>query len=383
MSRSYWQNWAATLLFFAAFYALLVPLPHYLTSLSMPDWQLGLILGAFGIASLIGRPLLGYTTDRWGSRPNVLVGAALFMLGAFSIPFVHNPFVIFILRVLQAGGYVAFTTASTSLVAELAPAAKRGQALAIFGVAANVAMSFTPAVIDFSLAWIGIMGAFIAAGCMALVAVLLAWGVPSSQGSPSIVFDWRNVLLIPRDLRLPMLAAALLGLGFGAFLQFMPLLVERRGLSSAGVIYSCYAAGIILTRVVASRWLNGEYFAQVIIVGFLTSGLGLVALGLGNNTLWLCIGAVLVASGGGLLHPALMTHNIALLPTARGRAIAICYLGMDLGIGLGSWLLGFILEFAGLTTMYLVAAVGVTCGLVLVPLIARRSTLHYAQEGLS
>lgn len=383
MSRSYWQNWAATLLFFAAFYALLVPLPHYLTSLAMPDWQLGLVLGAFGIASLIGRPLLGYTTDRWGSRPNVLVGAAMFMLGAFSIPFVHNPFVIFVLRVLQAGGYVAFTTASTSLVAELAPAAKRGQALAIFGVAANIAMSFTPAVIDFSLTRIGIIGAFIAAGCMALVAALLAWGVPSSQGSPSIAFDWRTVLLIPIDLRIPMLAAALLGLGFGAFLQFMPLLVERRGVSSAGLIYTFYAIGIILTRVVASRWLNGEYLGQAVTIGFVTSALGLVLLALGNHTLWYIIGAMLVASGGGLLHPALMTHNITLLPTARGRAIAIFYLGMDLGIGLGSWLLGFVLEYTGLTSMYLVAAVGVSCGLLLVPLIVRQSSFHYAQKGLS
>jgi MFS family permease len=383
MSRSYWQNWAATLLFFAAFYALLVPLPHYLTSLSMPDWQLGLVLGAFGIASLIGRPLLGYTTDRWGSRPNVLIGAALFMLGAFTIPFVHDPLTIFVLRVLQAGGYVAFTTASTSLVAELAPAAQRGQALAIFGVAANIAMSFTPAVIDISLGWIGTVGAFFIAGLMALVAALLAWGVPSSQASPSIVFDWRTVLVIPRDLRLPMLAAALLGLGFGAFLQFMPLLVERRGLSSAGLIYSFYALGIILTRIIASRWLNGEYLAQVITIGFVASALGLVLLALGTHTLWYIIGAMLVASGGGLLHPALMAHNIALLPAARGRAIATFYLGMDLGIGIGSWLLGFILEYAGLTSMYLVAALGVTCGLLLVMPIARQSSFHPAQKGIS
>lgn len=54
VARPYWLAWVATVTFFAGFYALLVPLPRYLTAVGLPDWQVGLVLGAFGVASLIG-----------------------------------------------------------------------------------------------------------------------------------------------------------------------------------------------------------------------------------------------------------------------------------------------------------------------------------------
>src|SRR5205823_3915342 len=67
--RAFWLAWASTLLFFAGFYALLVPLPRYLSGIGLPDWQVGLILGAFGVASVLGRPVAGIGVDRFGARP--------------------------------------------------------------------------------------------------------------------------------------------------------------------------------------------------------------------------------------------------------------------------------------------------------------------------
>jgi len=39
--RAYWTAWAATVTFFAGFYALLVPLPRYLVAAGLPDWAAG------------------------------------------------------------------------------------------------------------------------------------------------------------------------------------------------------------------------------------------------------------------------------------------------------------------------------------------------------
>src|SRR5439155_414252 len=50
---------------------------------------------------------------------------------------------------------------------------------------------------------------------------------------------------VPRRLWLPMLLAGLFGAGFAAFFQFAPILAERRGTVSAGLLYSVYGVGII------------------------------------------------------------------------------------------------------------------------------------------
>ncbi len=141
--REYWTTWFSALLFFAAFYILLVPLPLYLAQIRLPDWQIGVILGAFGIASLVGRPLTGLLTDRWGYRIVILAGTLSLAVGAAGVPMTASPAAQFLLRILQAGGYIAFTTAATALIADLAPKDRQGAAMAIFGMAANVAMTWS------------------------------------------------------------------------------------------------------------------------------------------------------------------------------------------------------------------------------------------------
>jgi MFS family permease len=174
--RGYWSAWTATVIFFAGFYALLIPLPRYLEQQGLPDWQIGLVLGAFGVAALVGRPLAGFAADRWGAQPVLLVGAAALCIGALSVPITDNTALLFILRLLQAGGYAAFTTASTALVIRLSPPAVRTQRLAIFGAAANVAISLSPALVGVFLQYAPLEMALVLAAALAALAGAIMWG---------------------------------------------------------------------------------------------------------------------------------------------------------------------------------------------------------------
>ena len=76
---------SATLLFFVGFYMLLVPLPPYLVDLGLADWQVGLVLGSFGMAALVGRPLAGLASDRLGRRTVMIAGVLIFAAGVVAI----------------------------------------------------------------------------------------------------------------------------------------------------------------------------------------------------------------------------------------------------------------------------------------------------------
>jgi predicted MFS family arabinose efflux permease len=353
VDAAYVTAWAASLLFFGAFYTLLVPLPRYLERVGLADWEIGLVLGAFGAASLVGRPLAGLAADRWGLRPVLLAGALALLLGAAAVPFATALWALFALRLCQAAGYVAFTTASTALVIRLSPPAVRGRRLAVFGAAANVAITLTPALMGLALAAAPPDAAFYASGLLALVAGGLALRVqpPPAEGGAGApgVGPLRPLLL-------PMLAAALTGAGFAAFFQFAPLLAERRGGLPAGALYTVYGLGIIASRVLGGplldRWSVGR--ALAVGAGLMAAGLGLLAIGRPPGAE--ALAALLVAAGSGLSHPALLKHHAALLPAAPGRASAAFYLGFDLGIGLGSLLFGVALGLAGLAGLYALAA---------------------------
>jgi predicted MFS family arabinose efflux permease len=368
-TRGYSTIWAATLLFFAGFYALLVPLPQYLDSIGMSDWQIGIVLGTFGIASLIGRPLAGMAVDRIGARPVLLTGAIALIIGALGVPVTSNLLLLLVLRLLQAVGYVAFTTAGTALVIVLTPLEQRAKRLAIFGIAANMAITLAPAGMSVLLTRMPLASGFVLASMLAGCAGLLAMSVPSSTlPHPShALIPWH----LPHSLWLPMLIAGLFGAGFAAFFQYAPILAEWRGDLVAGWLYSVYGISIILTRLSNGRLFRGITGPRLLGVAAISmiSGLGLIAAGPPIPILLLAI--VLIAYGSGTSHPTLLAHHAALLPQTPGLAAAAFYIGFDLGIGLGSWLYGVLLQGTGIGGLYIGAALLVTLVLFLAPRLGR------------
>lgn len=410
----YWTVWSAALLFFAAFYALLVPIPLYLEAAGLPDWQIGLVLGAFGIASLVGRPLTGALCDSLGSRPVILFGTAALAVGAAAMSFTANPVLLFGLRVLQAAGYVTFTTAATALVADLAAPHRRGAALALFGAAANVAITLTPAAVNTGLEFLtpqfgcpsspcptwctqtltsvseadgacpfwgrGIgHSAFFLSSSLSILAGALVWRViPRTSRRENADLSLIQFVSLSGPLRGPMLTTALFGVSFGALFAFLPLLAERRELTSVGTAYSIYGVSIIATRILTGRLLDRADRSQILLPALAVNAAGLAGLAVATGVPLLVGSAALMGIGSGISHPALIAICVDRMSSAqRGRATAGFYLAFDLGIGLGSWLLGLVLDAFGLHWLYFAASLVSVVGALTAPLLSGK--LH-AQE---
>ena len=376
--RGYWVTWVATLLFFAGFYTLLVPLPKALEAAGLADWQIGLVLGAFGLASVIGRPAAGLAVDRWGARPVMLCGALALVVGALGVPLAHDVVSLFGLRLLQAAGYVAFTTGGTSLAIALTPPTERGRRLAIFGAAANVSMTLAPAAASFLLLIAPLETAFLLSAGLALVAGLVAVSLRATPHRSEDRARTTGSALIGQ-LAVAMISTALVGAAFAAFFQFAPILADRRGGVVAGALYTAYGVAIILARLVGGRAIDrlGIGRTMVLAACLLCLGLGLTALAYGAPLL--LFATLLIAIGSGLSHPALLAHHAALLPNAPGTATAAFYFGFDLGLGLGSWILGVVLELAGLAGLYAAGALFAALVLPLVPLLARQGRQRHLE----
>jgi MFS family permease len=368
LPKGFWPAWITTLLFFAAFYTLLVPLPLYLKQIGLPDWQIGIILGAFGIASLLSRPLSGILADRWGCRPIMLSGAASATIGALGLGCTAQPLLLFSLRILQTAGYVTFTTSATALIADISPAAQRGRTLAVFGVAANLAMTCTPALINLGLASYPLTWAFFCSGALAALCGVLAFTLlPSAPARAPQKIAGQPLFHLPVPLRLPMLITAVFGVGFGAFFQFAPLLTTQRAIGSSGLAYTVYGLSIIATRVAGGKLLDQAHRHRVLLPAFVILAFGLGGLASAPGAVSFYSSVMLVAVASGILHPALIALHVEhSAKTEYGRATSIFYLGFDLGIGLGAWLLSPALQLSGVPALFGLAALFMLAGVALV-----------------
>ena len=163
----------------------------------------------------------------------------------------------------------------------------------------------------------------------------------------------------------PWLLTALLGVAFGAWLSYLPLLGERRGVEPVGILYGCYGVAIIVTRLVTSRWQDRGHDRALLTSGFAATMTGLALFAFTASLGAYIPATMLVAAGGGILHPLLMAEHVERMPTAmRGRAVSTFYLAFDLGNGLGVWVLGFALQWWGLTALFAGAAGAALAGMV-------------------
>jgi MFS family permease len=187
-----------TTLGFTEFARALVPAG---TSQATADLLAGIALGAYGVTMALAQLATGILSDRIGRRPVLLLGTAVFVLGAVVCAFAADIRVLVLARLLM--GFGGVSSAAMAAVGETVPEERRTTAMALVGVPAGVGV-FLGFLVGPSVAaaW-GFRSLFwITAGLGLLASVALIRPLPAPL--PGLT-DAR------RSLGLPVLALALAG----------------------------------------------------------------------------------------------------------------------------------------------------------------------------
>src|SRR3990172_5260974 len=83
-------------------FSLIIPLlPYYAQTFNASDTTIGLLLASYAAAQLIGAPLLGRASDRFGRRPILLISIFGTFLGFLVFGFARSLTMLFASRILQ------------------------------------------------------------------------------------------------------------------------------------------------------------------------------------------------------------------------------------------------------------------------------------------
>ena len=348
----------ATGFFYLSFYLILPVMPLYVADLGGTSNQIGLIIALFAFVAMFMRPPAGWLIDTKGSRSVLLAGMAIFLLASLGYLLTPSVRSILALRLFHGLGMGLFPTAATVVIAELAPPARRGEAMGWFGIANSIAFILGPAGGLAVVARMGYAALFLLAAGVAALGLVCIWLLPLPARKPLPLARLPRLGdVFSRAALLPSAILLLLYLPYGSLISFIPIVATQRGLTNPGLFFTVYAAAMLLVRSKAGEISDRRGRAAVILPGMAIAAVSLVVLGLASGPAGILAGGAIFGIAFGMAQPTLMALVVdRVSPAERGKAMGTFYAAWELGIAAGAAGSGWLLNSIDFGTLFLVAA---------------------------
>jgi MFS family permease len=336
--------------------AVLPVLPKYIHGpLGSGDLAVGIVIGAYAVTGLLLRPLAGRVADRRGRKRTLLFGALLLgVSGLLYLPSLGLAGLIAARLVLGASEGSLYT-AGSAWVIDMAPEARRGRVLGLYGLAVWGGLSLGPLAGELILGAGGYTAVWLFAAGVPVLGALFAVRVPDPF--VPLAHAEPHPLIAPEAIR-PGLAIALAAVGYATVAAFVVLHLEDRGVGHGATVFAAFAAMIVLARLIVGGLPDRIGPARVAVGATLVEAVGLVTIALAHSLPVAILGGCAMGAGFSLLNPSLMLIAVGrVAESARGATMGTYTAFFDAGVGIGAPVAGLAAALTDYEGAFLLAAV--------------------------
>jgi MFS family permease len=240
-------------------------LPQFAQDLGATPELIGVIVAASTVTGVFFKLPAGVLSDVIGHKRMMVLGGLFFALPPFFYPWINDAVVLLALRFVHGFATAIFSPVASAYVASLAKHG-RGARLGWFSSSNDVGATAGPILGGMLLYYTASYGAvYFAVGAVGILTLLLVLLVPmpgvqtTSDGqtlsarASAFVQGLRGVVTIPA-IFVASGAEAVMYLGFGAFLGFLPIYAKATGLNDAEI---AIVLGVQLTAAMVAKPIAG------------------------------------------------------------------------------------------------------------------------------
>ena len=313
------------------------------------------------------RPYAGRIGDRFGRRVLIVGGALVVAASAGLYLIAHSLVLLVLVRILGGVGEAAFFVGAGTMITDLAPEDRRGEAISYWSVAVYGGLAFGPTLGEsllgtdhFSSVWVVAAGLALVAAMLGLLTTETArpW-TPPAPGTPRPPLLHRSALAPGTVLFLGLV-------GLAGFVSFVPLYVSQIGMADSRGVFLLYGCLILAVRILGARLPDrlGSLRAGTAATGL--AAVGLVVMAVFATPFGLYAGTAVFSIGMSLLYPSLLTLALTGVPeTERASAVGTVSSFFDASQGLGALILGGVAAVAGYRGAFVAGAVLALAGMVM------------------
>lgn len=326
--------------------------------------EAGLASGIFILGTLVARLFAGRFVESLGYKKMLIAGLIIYLVTTIFYFYIPSLAILFIIRLLNGIGYGVASTATSTIVATIVPASRRGEGINYYGLSTSLAAAIGPFLGMFLISTTSFT--FIISVCVVLVVLCVLGSISmhfeepklhaaaGEEGHGARISDY----LEPRVASIATVGL-FMGFCYSSVLSFMAAYAQETNLVMAGTFFFVvYAVVITITRpglgVLFDR--KGENF--VLYPCYIALAIGLWLISIAHTSWVLLLAGVFVGLGYGTFMSNGQAVCVKLVPIRRvGVATSTYFITLDLGLGVGPYFLGLVRPSMGFSGVYVVTAV--------------------------
>jgi MFS transporter, ACDE family, multidrug resistance protein len=338
-------------------------LPSMIEPLGTTQEMVGLVMSIYTLFALFSTPVHGVLADRFGRKRVLVPAAVLYGASGFSIAFTDVFYGVLILRALQGIGAAGMMGLGVTLIGDIFKAKARVTAMGYRSSAqslVNTAIPFISGSIA-TIAWFYPFYIYILAIPLAIF-ISLRLEDTSIPNQSSIKDYFKTIFLVMKDKKTLWVYSSNLFIFIFLFclIVYGPILVvEELNLSTmyTGMLLSVGSLIAAITAFQSGKLYYRFQKYQIVALGFLLCGIGLLLISLALSFIYLISCIVIWGVGFGLVFPTLNTTVTELVSSHLRAGVVSGFTAMTyIGQTVSPPLFGFILNFSDLGTVFFIAA---------------------------
>ncbi|MEJ2898742.1 MFS transporter [Acinetobacter sp. NS-4] len=365
-NRSFILCLCNNLFLFTYYYALLTILPIYIMKdLGGTVKEAGLALTLFLVSSIAVRPFSGLIVEKLGKKIAFRGSELLFVLFAFSYLFADSMWALLLIRFIHGIWFSILTTVTVPIANDFIPDHRKGEGMGYFVMSTNLAVVFGPLIALTVLQFTDFIMLFALLTAVISLGFIFCLMIPVQENKithlnahtekPRLGFhDIIETRAIPIGF-----VALLTAFAYSSIMSFIAAYSESKDLLAyTSLFFIVFAISMIVVRPWVGKIYDRKGASAVIYPSFIFFAIGLVVVSFISNQWLLWLSAIFIGIGYGSLFPCFQTIAIQSVAKQRmGHAISTFFTLFDLGMAIGSVILGLMIAYYGYQLSYLFCAV--------------------------
>lgn len=325
--------------------------------------EAGLASGIFILGTLLARLQVGKGIELYGRKKTLYIGVFFYLITTLMYFYIPNLGIMYVIRFLNGMAYGLLSTATNTIITSCIPEQRRGEGINYYGLSTSLAAAIGPflgmllmLVANFTVIIITctILIGLCVIGCLMLHVTEIK--LTDAEIKRMKAFNLENYVEV-RVLVISVIGF-LMGFAYSSVLSFLAAYTREINLVQAGTFFFVvYAVIITITRPLTGIIFDRKGENYVLYPCYICLALGLFMLSITHTAVMLLLAGVFVGLGYGTFMSNGQAVCIKLTPSHRvSVALSTYFVALDLGLGVGPYILGCLRTLLTFQSLYLVAA---------------------------